>query len=246
MPKYRQLHTKIVDSFDFAEMPDDFTRVLWLLLIVIVDSEGRGIDSPSWIRARMFPLRPDVDLEHIEAAMDWISNRGMITRYQVDGRSYFCIASFKTYQSGTEKEAKSNLPPTPELLRSNSVPYPEQVRVNADADADADSIQKQRQEQPPSDSFSSYRRWIEEIIRVPVPPTKADVDAINEMLKCNMTKDDLQDAYNWLVDHGKTVRGASSLLQSAKTAQLKRVQSGSNNGRKPGANEAVWIEDANL
>jgi predicted GIY-YIG superfamily endonuclease len=25
MPKYRQLHTKIVDSFDFNEMPDDFT-----------------------------------------------------------------------------------------------------------------------------------------------------------------------------------------------------------------------------
>lgn len=145
MPKYRQLHTKIVDSFDFAEMPNDFIRLFWLLLIVIVDSEGRGIDNPAWIRSRMFPLRPDIDIEEIEAAMEWLAKRQMIRRYQVDGRRYFDLPTFHTYQSGTDKEARSTLPACPDLLQSNSGVAPEEVCVNTiqyNAEADAEASAK--------------------------------------------------------------------------------------------------------
>jgi hypothetical protein len=109
-PKYRKLHAKTLDSFDFNEMPDDFTRVCWLLLPLIVDSEGRGINSAAWIRSKMFPLRPDILLEQIQDAFSWFNNRKMIIIYEVEGRSYFYIPKWKTYQSGTEKEAKSALP----------------------------------------------------------------------------------------------------------------------------------------
>lgn len=147
MPKYRQLHTKIVDSYDFSEMPDDFTRVFWLLLIVVVDSEGRGIDNPAWIRSRMFPLREDVMFDQIDGAMDWLDRRRMIRRYEINNRKYFDLPTFQTYQSGTDKEAKSVLPPAPELLPTNSVPAPELVRVNtiqynAEAEADAPASAK--------------------------------------------------------------------------------------------------------
>lgn len=142
MPKYRQLHTKIVDSFDFAEMPDDFTRVFWLLLIVVVDSEGRGIDNPAWLRSRMFPLRQDIDFRQIEEAMIWLATRGMIICYEVDGRYYFTIPTFRTYQSGTEKEAKSVLPPCPELLQTYSRVTPELLRVNTiQYNTDSNTIQ---------------------------------------------------------------------------------------------------------
>ena len=53
MPKYRQLHTKIIDSFDFNEMPDDFTRVTWMLLTLGLDSEGRGIDNMAWVKSKI-------------------------------------------------------------------------------------------------------------------------------------------------------------------------------------------------
>jgi hypothetical protein len=140
MPKYRQLHIKILDSFDFAEMPDDFTRVVWLLLIPVVDSEGRGIDNPAWLRSKMFPLRPDVELNQISAAMDWLGNRGMVRRYKVGGKSYFCIPTWKEYQTGTDKEAKSILP-APDLLPTYSEPTPPQYNADSDSDsyANADS-----------------------------------------------------------------------------------------------------------
>lgn len=128
MPTYRKLHTKILDSYDFAEMPDDFTRVFWMLLIVVVDSQGRAIDNPAWLRSRMFPLRSDIDFRQINATLDWLDGRSMIVRYQVDGRGYFFIPSFKTYQTGTDREAKSTLPSPPDLLTSNSRVTHEEVR----------------------------------------------------------------------------------------------------------------------
>jgi DnaD/phage-associated family protein len=135
MPKYRQLHTKIIDSFDFNEMPDDFTRVVWMLLTLILDSEGRGIDNPCWIKSKMFPLRYDVTDEQISNAFAWLAEREMIQRYSVNGRRYFCIPTFKDYQSGTQKEAKSLLPSPPGILRTNSGEAPEKVGAAESASA---------------------------------------------------------------------------------------------------------------
>ena len=65
MPKYRQLHYKIIDSFDFNEMPNDFTRIVWVLLTLVLDSEGRGIDNMAWVKSKMFPMRNDVDIAQL-------------------------------------------------------------------------------------------------------------------------------------------------------------------------------------
>ena len=119
-PKYRNIHTKIIDSFDFNAMPDDFTRVVWMLLIVVVDSEGRGIDNPAWLRSKLFPMRTDVELDQINNSFDWLSERKMIIRYEANNLSYFYIPSFKTHQRGLEKEAASLFPPCPDQLQTNS------------------------------------------------------------------------------------------------------------------------------
>lgn len=129
MPKYRQLHLKILDSIDVNDMPDDFTRLSWVLLSLVVDGAGRGIDNPAWVRSKMYPLREDVTLQQIEKAMEWYASRQMIGRYRDNERRYFYIVKWTLYQSGTEKEAKSTIP-TPDLLQSNSGPTPDLLRVN--------------------------------------------------------------------------------------------------------------------
>jgi hypothetical protein len=133
MPKYRQLHLKILDSFDFNDMPDDFTRVVWLLLPLIVDSEGRGISNIAWIRSKMFPMREEVALEQIGNAFHWLISRNMVIIYEVEGNQYFHIPKFKTYQSGTAKEGKSYIPAPPEVLGNNSVGTPEKLQSNSEA-----------------------------------------------------------------------------------------------------------------
>ena len=60
MPRYRKLHVKTVESLDINDMPDDFTRLMWVLLPLGLCREGRGIDNPAWIKSKLFPMRLDV------------------------------------------------------------------------------------------------------------------------------------------------------------------------------------------
>lgn len=113
MPTWRKLHTKIALSLDVDAMPDDFTRLLWLLLPIGLDREGRGLDHPAWVKAVTMPLRHDVPPEQIAAALDWFAARGLIERYQVDGQAYFWAPSFKKYQGINTREKDSEIPPPP-------------------------------------------------------------------------------------------------------------------------------------
>lgn len=131
MPKYRQSHVKTLDSFDFNELPDDFSRVCWLLLPLILDSEGRGIYNMPWLRSKLFPIRDDVKLDQLQAVFDCFIDRKMIITYEVDGRQYFYIPTWKIYQSGTKKESPSTLPAPPEQFRNSSVPTPNLLRSSS-------------------------------------------------------------------------------------------------------------------
>lgn len=151
MPQWRKLHAKIVDSLDVNEMPDDFTRLTWTLLPLALDSEGRAHDDPSWVRAKLHPMRRDVTLEMIEAALCWYAERGMIFRYEVNGRHYFHVPTFGIYQGKTDREAASVIPEPvkrtrktakttlPETPKSRSGVTHEPVRTGSSLDVDVDS-----------------------------------------------------------------------------------------------------------
>jgi len=143
MPQWRKLYVKTTESLDINDMPDDFTRLMWVLLPLGLDREGRGLDNLSWIKAKIFPLRIDVTLEMIKTSFNWFERRGMVQRYEVEGRKYFMIPTWHNYQGSTDKEAPSSIPepvefqsnsrPTPDLLQSKSV-----LDVDSDVDVDSD------------------------------------------------------------------------------------------------------------
>jgi len=135
MPQYRKLYTKTTESLDINDMPDDFTRLTWVLLPLALCREGRGLDNAAWIKAKLYPLRIDVTLEQIQAAMNWFAERGMTQRYTVAGRSYFFVPTWYEYQTGTNKEAPSPYPQPPtDLLQTNSRQDTDKLptRVNVD------------------------------------------------------------------------------------------------------------------
>jgi hypothetical protein len=193
MPKYRQLHTKIIDSFDFNEMPDDFCRVTWVLLPVILDCEGRGIDNPTWIKSKMYPLRSDVTSDKISEVFDWLAEKGMIIRYQVEGRSFFYVPTFKKYQSGTENEAKSLLPapsgfvpanikPTKKLLPGDSTPpvYAYDSASDSESIIESESAKTENSEKSETDVFlSKLDVWV----GCPFGNPREDVDTASVMVE---------------------------------------------------------------
>ncbi len=149
MPQWRKLHVKTVDSLDVNDMPDDFTRLLWVVLPLGLDSKGRGLDNTSWVKARTMPLREDVTGAQIGAALDWFAARGMIERYEVAGRRYFYLPTWRLYQGDTSRETDSVIPepdvvdaaPIQEQVTTGSRPAHDLLTSNSrtDSDADADS-----------------------------------------------------------------------------------------------------------
>lgn len=110
MPKYRNIHTKTPDSDDINAMPDDFTRLFYVMFFIILDREGRGYDKPAWLKSKAFPLREDVTVEMITAAMDWFEERKMIYRYEAGGKKCFYDPKFQPHQSGLNRESPSVIP----------------------------------------------------------------------------------------------------------------------------------------
>jgi hypothetical protein len=201
MPTYRKLHTKILDSYDFAEMPNDFTRVFWMLLIVVVDSEGRAIDNPAWIKSKMFPLRSDVSNKQIEDALSWLETRKMIIRYKVSGRSYFYVSKFKNYQTGTEREAKSVLPPPEESLTSDSGVTQEEVETNSTATVYVNASVNESE----SVNESVYESVPEELRTNEFMNTWKEWEVYRKQIKKPLTKIGIKKQLKSLIEHGPDI-----------------------------------------
>jgi hypothetical protein len=149
MPKWRKLWVKTLESPDFDALPDDFTRLLWVLLPLALDREGRCPRNRAWLRSRLFPLRSDVTLEMVGDAVLSLRREGMVEFYSVKKRAYLWCPSFAAHQGNTSKEAESLYPPPPSLEaspeegESKSGVGQEQVEsrsgTEADTEAEADT-----------------------------------------------------------------------------------------------------------
>jgi len=225
MPKYRQLHTKIIDSFDFNEMPDDFTRLFWVLLPLILDSEGRGIDNISWINSKMYPMR-DIDPIQITGAMDWLADRAMIIQYEVNHHCYFYIPTFKNYQSRTDREASSILPCPPELVRNRSGEAEELCAVPVSASvSESESVNESRGNKKP-DIFTLYEREMGIISPMIMEElVYAEKDYPIEWIECAFKEAATHNKRSW--------KYAQAILKRWK------IDGFQNNGHKPGVKTAT-------
>lgn len=150
MPTYRKLHARILESQDIADMPDDFHRLVWTWLPLILTSDGTTIYDARYIRSRMFPLRDDVTAERVATVLEWFESRGMVLPYDGDGRRYMFVPTFNKYQGDTSREASSTFPkppadlaPTHATVMQHScnahVNVAERSCSNTDADTNADA-----------------------------------------------------------------------------------------------------------
>jgi hypothetical protein len=146
MPTYRKLHTRILESQDIADMPDDFHRLVWTWLPLILTSDGTTIYDAHYVRSRMFPLRDDITPERIGQVLAWFDQRRMILPYDGDGRRYLFVPTFAKYQGDTTREADSTFPKPPADLAATHVIYmqsacnaPVIVAQSVCSDTDADT-----------------------------------------------------------------------------------------------------------
>ena len=77
---------------------NDVTRLVWFGLITNVDDQGRMQDNPLLIKAKLFPADRK-SAGSISNAIDQLSDAGMITRYEKEGKSLVQIVNWWDHQS---------------------------------------------------------------------------------------------------------------------------------------------------
>ena len=195
MPHWRKLHTKTTDSLDLDDMPDDFTRLMWVLLPLKSCRDGRGIDMPQWVMSQLFPLRSDVSLEQVLSAFRWYHDRGMINRYSVEGRPYYEIVNWHKYQGKTDREAES---PYPKERKEPKERKDKEVDIDVDSDA----------------SRKTYSRPTQELFKSDPPPLPPGHLAVPELL--NVWGEWCQ----YHEDRGKPLTKSTALRQFTKFNEL--------------------------
>jgi hypothetical protein len=119
--RIRSIRPEYWSSEDIAALPWD-VRLVFIGLWSYVDDNGVGRDNEKLIVADLFPLEEDPreTLGRVSGALSTLSDRGLVTRYEVDGRRYLFIATWDKHQR-VEKPGKTRYPrPT-----SGSVDSPE-------------------------------------------------------------------------------------------------------------------------
>ena len=75
-----------------------FEEVCFYRMLVQCDDYGRLDARASMLRARLFPLREDVEREALEQAVDRLEAMGLIERYQVAGLPYLQVSTWDKHQ----------------------------------------------------------------------------------------------------------------------------------------------------
>lgn len=90
---------------------DWFTRLVYIGLWSYVDDNGVGRDIERLIVTDLFPLDEDLreSSRRVTGALQHLSSRGHVTRYEVDGKRYLHINKWTTHQR-IEKASKGRYP----------------------------------------------------------------------------------------------------------------------------------------
>lgn len=182
-----------------------------------LDKEGRGLDNPSWIKAKIMPLREDVTGAMIEAAVSWCAQRGMIVRYEVDGRRYFYVPSFPKYQD-TSREAPSNYPAP---LATNSRPTQDLLATNSRLEERRE--EERRGESSRDDSLFAMQELAETITGLPA--TVGDIDTLRTWEREGVIESDIRGALQWRKENlKKPAKTIAQLAGGVATERSKRIQ----------------------
>ena len=84
---------------------------LWIgIIVAVADDQGRMIDNPALLRAKVF-LYDNIDYDEIESALKKFHKAGRIVRYSAGGKSLIQLVNWWKYQGLNWASPSSYLPP---------------------------------------------------------------------------------------------------------------------------------------
>lgn len=94
-----------------------FEEVLFYRLIVNCDDFGRFDGRAAVIKSRLFPLKENITLKTVEAALHGLANAGLVTLYAFEGKRFLCLPTWSKYQ--TQRAIQSKYPSLESALQAD-------------------------------------------------------------------------------------------------------------------------------
>lgn len=102
-----------------------FQETFFYRLIVSCDDFGRMDARPAILKAKLFPLRDRMTLKDIGDALQALADIGCVDLYEVGGKPYLCLPSWKVHQTIRNKKSRY---PAPEDGKPKSADNCEQLK----------------------------------------------------------------------------------------------------------------------
>lgn len=87
-----------------------FEEALYYRLIVNCDDFGRFDGRTAVIKNRLFPLKDNLTLKTVEAALHGLANAGLVAIYMVEGKRFLYLPTWGKYQTQRAKVSKYPAP----------------------------------------------------------------------------------------------------------------------------------------
>lgn len=111
MARMRSIKPEMFRSATVTSWPRD-VRWTFAGLLTYLDDDGRGLDDVRLIKAEIYPIDDSMSTRKISRHMDLISGNGPLCRYEVDGRRYLHVTSWREHQR-INRPTRSRIPPCP-------------------------------------------------------------------------------------------------------------------------------------
>lgn len=87
-----------------------FEEVLFYRLIVNCDDYGRFDGRPAIVKNRLFPLKENLTLKTVSAAINKLASAGLVVLYEFEGKPFLCLPTWNEHQSVRAKRSKYPAP----------------------------------------------------------------------------------------------------------------------------------------
>ena len=87
-----------------------FEEVLFYRLMVSCDDYGRFDGRASIIKNRLFPLKENLTIKGVSAAINALASKGLVSLYEFEGKPYLCLPTWNEHQSIRAKKSKYPAP----------------------------------------------------------------------------------------------------------------------------------------
>lgn len=84
----------------------DFTERFWWRLIVNCDDFGRFDARPKILKCRLFPLSDGKTFADMKKAVSDLASAGLVELYEVDGRPFLQVVTWKKHQRPRATKSK--------------------------------------------------------------------------------------------------------------------------------------------